>query len=63
MSNNSKTFDGSSPTKLKNFAVLLLLFLPPDIVGILAYLGQYISIAFLGAIALAKGTHMPILAS
>lgn len=58
MSNNSKIFDGSSPTTVKNFAVFLLLFLPPVIVGILAYLGKDISIAFLGAIALAMGTLM-----
>lgn len=58
MINSSKSYYGTSPTRYKNLIIPVLLFVPPILVAILAFLGRDVSIALLGAVAVALATLM-----
>ena len=58
MINNSFALKSTSAPHLKKIAVLLLLFVPPLMVGVLAYFGQNIFLALIGSFVLAIGGLM-----
>lgn len=58
MLNSSKTIEGNGSIQLGKINIILLLFLPPLVVGVLAYLGQDILFALAAAIVLAMATLM-----